>query len=212
MRRVFKNSAADRRCFGALSQRLLDTLDTVPIGCCRPQIDNGKNDDTPAAVLVPLIWRASDWHVILTKRAADLSHHAGQISFPGGKLDPIDGDLVATALREAEEEISLRPSVVNIMGGLSPVRSPAGFIVQPIVGVIKHDIFDRLCPAPDEVACIFTLPLSHLARSDTFKRVQRLGEGRDKSYWIVAHSDHKIWGLSARVLNDLRSRLYQPQD
>ena len=204
-------SVSDNTHYDAVPRQLLTCLDTAPDGRDRPQMKNGRDDDRLAAVLVPLIWRDSDWQILLTKRAAHLSHHAGQISFPGGALDASDKGLVDTALREAHEEISLTPLSVKVMGSLLPVRSPAGFIVQPIVGIIGGDIFDDLRPDPAEVDSIFTLPLAHIGEPDNFSLIPRQTDGRDNSYWVVSHPEHYIWGLSARVLNDLRQRLYHGQ-
>ena len=204
-------SVSDNTHYYALSRQLLTCLDTAPYGRDRPQMKNGRDDDRLAAVLVPLIWRESDWQILMTKRAAHLSHHGGQISFPGGALDASDTGLVDTALREAHEEIRLTPPSVKVMGGLLPVRSPAGFIVQPIVGIVGGDIFDDLRPDPAEVDSIFTLPLAHIGEPDNFSLIPRQTDGRDNSYWVVSHPEHYIWGLSARVLNDLGQRLYHGQ-
>ncbi|MGA1186125.1 MAG: CoA pyrophosphatase [Candidatus Puniceispirillaceae bacterium] len=202
---------SDKTHYDAIARQLLACLDAAPDGRDRPQMKNGRDDDRLAAILVPLIWRDSDWQILMTKRAAHLSHHAGQISFPGGALDASDEGLIDTALREAHEEISLAPPSVRVMGSLLPVRSPAGFIVQPIVGMIGGDIFNELRPDPAEVDSIFTLPLAHIGQPDNFSLVPRQTEGRDNSYWVVSHPEHYIWGLSARVLNDLRQRLYHGQ-
>jgi len=199
----------DKCYFDALPAQLTICLDAVPAGRARPQTEIGHDDDRLAAILVPLIWRNADWQIVLTKRAAHLPHHAGQISFPGGKLERCDATLIDTALREAHEEISLAPPLVRIMGGLMPVRSPAGFIVQPIVGIIDNDIYTSLRPDPAEVDSIFTVPMTHIRQPDNFTLVPRQTEGRDNSFWVVAHPEHYIWGLSARVLNDLHQRLHQ---
>ena len=204
-------SVSDNTHYYALSRQLLTCLDTAPYGRDRPQMKNGRDDDRLAAVLVPLIWRESDWQILMTKRAADLSHHGGQISFPGGALDASDTGLGDTALREAHEEIRLTPPSVKVMGGLLPVRSPAGFIVQPIVGIVGGDIFDDLRPDPAEVDSIFTMPLAHIGEPENFSLITRQTDGCDNSYWVVSHPEHYIWGLSARVLNDLRHRLYHGQ-
>jgi len=193
---------SDKTHYDAIVRQLSICLDTAPDGRDRPQMKNGRDDDRLAAILVPLIWRDSDWQILMTKRAAHLSHHAGQISFPGGALDASDKGLIDTALREAHEEISLAPPSVRVMGSLLPVRSPAGFIVQPIVGIIGGDIFNELQPDPAEVDSIFTLPLAHIGQPDNFSLVPRQTNGRDNSYWVVSHPEHYIWGLSARVLND----------
>ena len=202
---------SDKTHYDAIARQLSVCLDTAPDGRDRPQMKNGRDDDRLAAILVPLIWRDSDWQILMTKRAAHLSHHAGQISFPGGALDASDKGLIDTALREAHEEISLAPRSVRVMGSLLPVRSPAGFVVQPIVGIIGGDIFNELQPDPAEVDSIFTLPLAHIGQPDNFSLVPRQTNGRDNSYWVVSHPEHYIWGLSARVLNDLRQRLYHGQ-
>ena len=202
---------SDKAHYDALARQLSLCLDTAPDGCDRPQMKNARDEDRLAAVLVPLIWRDFEWQILMTKRAAHLSNHAGQISFPGGALDASDKGLIDTALREAHEEISLAPLSVKVMGSLLPVRSPAGYIVQPIVGIIGGDVFTELRPDPAEVDSIFTLPLAHIGQPDNFSLVPRQTNGRDNSYWVVSHSEHYIWGLSARVLNDLRQRLYHCQ-
>ena len=200
-------SVSNKTHCDAIVRRLSVCLDTAPGGRDRPQMKNGRDDDRLAAVLVPLIWCDFDWQILMTKRAAHLSHHAGQISFPGGALDASDKGLIDTALREAHEEISLAPLSVKVMGSLLPVRSPAGYIVQPIVGIIGGDIFNELRPDPAEVDSIFTLPLAHIGQPDNFSLSPRQTNGLGNSYWVVSHPEHHIWGLSARVLNDLRQRL-----
>jgi len=204
--------------YAKLPSRLQACLDAMPDNRAVPPTIASHSDDRLAAVLVPLIQRQTSlghtslgqtsWEIVLTKRAAHLSHHAGQISFPGGAVDHGDAGLVDTALREAHEEIGLMPSMVKIMGGLLPVRSPAGFIVQPIVGIIDSAAYVDLKPAPAEVDQIFTVPLAHIGQADNFTLVPRQTNGRDSSYWVITHPDHYIWGLSARVLHDLRERLY----
>ena len=164
--------------------------------------------DRPAAILVPLLPDAGDWHVLLTKRAAHLAHHAGQISFPGGKVEPEDDGPVGAALREAHEEVRIVPQSVQIVGGLDAVRSPAGFVVQPVVGIVCGDNgLAGLVADPGEVDLIFTLPLSHIINPNNFRLVPRQTNGQRNDYWIVEHDDHLIWGLSARVLNDLHRRI-----
>ena len=171
-------------------------------------LDAAPVTDRPAAILVPLLRSAGHWHVLMTKRAEHLAHHAGQISFPGGKVEPDDDGPVSAALREAFEEVRLMPQSVNIAGGLDAVRSPAGFIVQPIVGIVGGDDgLGGLVADPAEVDLIFTFPLSHVINPSNFRLVPRETNGRRNDYWVFEHDDHLIWGLSARVLKDLHRRI-----
>jgi 8-oxo-dGTP pyrophosphatase MutT (NUDIX family) len=193
------------------------------LGCCLDPLpgllDPGQDELTmpplqqaashrPAAVLVALLRVQFDWHILMTKRAAHLVHHAGQISFPGGKMESYDASPVEAALREAFEEVQLTPGLVQVVGLLDRVLSPAGFIVQPVVGIVRgENALDSLVSNPAEVDLIFTLPLKHLADPDNFRLVHRKTDGRRNDYWVVEHEKHLIWGLSARVLNDLRRRV-----
>ena len=159
----------------------------------------------PAAVLVGLMADTAGWQVIMTERASHLAHHAGQISFPGGKVDATDRTLVATALREADEEIALPASQVDILGGLDPVTSPVGFIVQPVVGIVAPQV--ALQPCPDEVARILTLPLADLISPPRHRRESYVREGRRREVWVIDHPEHHIWGLSAAIIVDLATRV-----
>jgi len=162
----------------------------------------------PAAVLVGLMADASGWQVIMTERAAHLAHHAGQISFPGGKVDESDPTLVATALREADEEIALPATKVDILGGLDPVSSPVGFIVQPVVGIVAPQVALQACP--DEVARILILPLADLISPPRHRRESYIREGHRRDVWVIDHPDHYIWGLSAAIIVDLAARVGPP--
>lgn len=159
----------------------------------------------PAAVLVGLMADAAGWQVIMTERAAHLAHHAGQISFPGGKVDDSDTTLVATALREADEEIALPSTKVEILGGLDPVSSPVGFIVQPIVGIVAPQVDLQACP--DEVARILILPLADLISPPRHRRESYIRESRRRDIWVIDHPEHYIWGLSAAIIVDLAARV-----
>ena len=159
----------------------------------------------PAAVLVGLQKQQADWHVVMTRRASHLAHHAGQISFPGGKVDPNDANLTATALREAEEEIALPPAAVSIIGALDMVTSPVGFLVQPVVGIVAPET--SFVAAPDEVDEVLVLPLEEVLDSARHRRETYLREGLRREVWVIEHTVHSLWGLSASILVDLTSRL-----
>ena len=162
----------------------------------------------PAAILLPLLRVKFDWHILMTKRAAHLAHHAGQISFPGGKVESYDASAVEAALREALEEVQLSPGQVQVVGLLDKVLSPAGFQVQPVVGIVSgENPLNHLMPNPAEVDLMFTLPLAHLIDPSNFRLVHRKTDGKRNDYWVVEHDEHLIWGLSARVLNDLCRRV-----
>ena len=159
----------------------------------------------PAAVLVGLQKQQADWHVVMTRRASHLAHHAGQISFPGGKVDPNDASLMETALREAQEEIALPPAAVSIIGALDMVTSPVGFLVQPVVGIVAPET--SFVAAPDEVDEVIVLPLEEVLDSARHRRETYLREGIRREVWVIEHTVHSLWGLSASILVDLASRL-----
>ena len=177
-------------------------------GCLNPVPARLKETaGRPSAVLVGLMQRRDGWHVIMTERAHHLVHHAGQISFPGGKVDNADPDLVATALREADEEVSLPRSSVEILGGLDTVRSPVGFVVQPVVGLVDPDV--TLRAAPDEVAQVLVLPLGPLIDPQRHVRRSYIREGQRREVWVIEDNQYNIWGLSASILVDLGKRMSQ---
>ena len=160
---------------------------------------------TEAGVLVPLIERPSGVHVVLTKRAAHLSSHPGQIAFPGGKRDAGDADISATALREAHEETGLDPSLVQILGQLPAHETVTGFNVIPTIGwirtpwVVKADL--------GEVAEVFEVPLSHVVTAQNFQVQSRIWRGQRRSYYCVPYWPYYIWGATARILRGLADRM-----
>ena len=159
----------------------------------------------PAAVLVGLQEQHTDWHVIMTRRASHLAYHAGQISFPGGKVDPNDVSIMATALREAQEEIALSPEAVTIIGALDLVTSPVGFLVQPVVGIVAPET--SFVASPDEVDEVLVLPLEEVLDSARHRRETYLRDGVQREVWVIDYADYNLWGLSASILVDLADRL-----
>ena len=158
-----------------------------------------------AGVLVPLIERPSGVHVVLTKRAAHLSSHPGQIAFPGGKRDVGDADISATALREAHEETGLDPSLVQILGQLPAHETVTGFNIVPTIGWIRTPWVVKADPG--EVAEVFEVPLSHVVMVRNFQVQSRHWRGQRRSYYCVPYGPYYIWGATARILRGLADQL-----
>ncbi|HVI99292.1 MAG TPA: CoA pyrophosphatase [Sphingomonas sp.] len=158
----------------------------------------------PAAVLVPVTDRAEPG-VILTQRTDTLSRHAGQIAFPGGRVDPGDADVVAAALREAEEEIGLPPARVTVIGPADRYRTITGFEVTPIVGVVPPDL--PLVPHEAEVAEVFEVPLAFLLDEANHVEASVEWQGRDRHYYEISWDGHRIWGATAAMIVNLSRRL-----
>ncbi len=169
----------------------------------------GVEDDprlTCAAVLVPLLFKEGEWHVLVTQRTQTVEHHKGQMSFPGGACDPGDADLLATALREAFEEIGVPPEMVEVLGALDDFPTITRFVVSPFVGVIPHPFAYRL--AGHEVESVVEVPLSFL-RDPAHLRVEQWeydGRIHDVLFWD--YGPHTIWGATARILKSFLDLIY----
>jgi 8-oxo-dGTP pyrophosphatase MutT (NUDIX family) len=162
-------------------------------------------DGMAAAVLVPIIMEAEP-RILLTRRADHLRSHGGQVSFPGGRIDPEDASPEAAALREAWEEVALDPAAVELIGRLPPHETGTGFVVTPVVGLVTPGVVLR--PAAAEVAAILSLPLTLLLDpgQPTRSRVKLKG-GDWRDVWVWPHDDHHIWGATAAILVSLARRL-----
>jgi 8-oxo-dGTP pyrophosphatase MutT (NUDIX family) len=157
---------------------------------------------TPAAVLVPLVERPDGLTVMLTKRTAHLAHHPGQISFPGGRLEPDDqGDRVACALRETEEEVGLSVDLVQVLGRLDDYTTGTGFLVTPVVGMVRPP-FD-LSPDTFEVEEVFEVPLGFLLDTSNHSLQSREYKGRQRPFWSMTWDGKVIWGATAGILVNL---------
>lgn len=159
---------------------------------------------TPAAVLVPIVDR-QDPTVILTLRPETMRRHPGQVSFPGGRIDPGDTDAVAAALREAEEEIGLAPTSVEVIGIADRYRTVTGFEVTPVLGILPPGL--SLLARPEEVAAIFEAPLAYLL--DPRHQRERSAEwrGRQRHYYEIEWDGRRIWGATAAMIVNLGRRL-----
>ena len=159
---------------------------------------------TPAAVLVPVVDRP-DPTVILTLRPETMRRHAGQVAFPGGRIDPEDDGPIAAALREAEEEIGLPPSMVEVIGVADTYRTVTGFEVTPVVGVVPPGL--SLTPHPGEVADVFEAPLHYLLQPEHQVVRTAMWRGRERSYYEIDYQGRRIWGATAAMIVNLSRRL-----
>lgn len=159
---------------------------------------------TPAAVLMAISDEAEP-QLLFTRRTAHLKRHAGQVAFPGGREDPGDADAVATALREAHEEVALPPGQVEVLGTLDPYRTGTGFLVTPVVGVVPPGL--PLRPDPGEVDALFHVPLAHVLDPANHQRHSGQWQGQTRHFWAIAHEDHYIWGATAGMIVALARRL-----
>jgi len=156
---------------------------------------------TDAAVLVPLVDRGGAIKVLFTQRTAHLSDHAGQISFPGGRVEAADAGREETALRETEEEIGLPRARIALIGRLPDYEIPSGFRITPVVGWIEPP-FD-LRPDPFEVAEIFEAPLGYFLDPGNYQRRQYHFRGRHRHYMAIPYEGRYIWGATAGMLYNL---------
>jgi 8-oxo-dGTP pyrophosphatase MutT (NUDIX family) len=154
---------------------------------------------TASAVLVPLFEREGGLHVLYTKRSEALPHHRGQVAFPGGRhVADADPSLLATALRETEEEIGVDPRHVDVLGPLAPIHTlSSNFVINPFVGVIPHPYTFR--PDPHEVSVIFSVPLDVLLDPATRAEEEWTLEGHTVPIETYRHAGHVIWGATQRI-------------
>jgi 8-oxo-dGTP pyrophosphatase MutT (NUDIX family) len=156
---------------------------------------------TPAAVLIPVIAHPGGLTVLFTQRTTHLKSHAGQVSFPGGRVEPGDASAEFTALREAQEEIGLSPDRVEILARLPDYRTRTGFRVTPVVGLVTPPL--ELAPDPREVESVFEVPLAFLLDPANRERRTREFQGMTVGYYVFDYQDRVIWGATAGMLVNL---------
>jgi 8-oxo-dGTP pyrophosphatase MutT (NUDIX family) len=166
----------------------------------------GRPPWRPAAVLVGLIDRGDDYGVLLTLRPDTMAQHAGQVAFPGGRVDAADASPLAAALREAREEVGVDPEAVILLGRGDPYLTGTGYVVAPYVGLLPADFIAR--PDPREVAAVFETPLSFLMDPAHHQRHERAYAGVLRAYYAMPHNGRYIWGATAGMIKALYDRLY----
>ena len=159
-----------------------------------------------AAVLVPIVTHPEGLSVLFTLRTPHLSAHAGQVSFPGGRVEPGDEDEAAAALRETEEEIGLRPDQIRLIGRLDTYITRTGFRIHPLVGFVAPPL--ALVPDPQEVADVFEVPLDFLMDPANRRRESRLYQGRERFFWAIPYDSRYIWGATAGMVVNLSELLW----
>lgn len=191
-----------------VERRTIPSEAPVPVDIMKERGDHALNAGMEpllplksAAVLVPLIDRPDGITVLFTRRTSHLAHHAGQVSFPGGHIEPQDGGPVETALRETEEECGLDRRHVGVVGRLDTYITRTGFLVVPVVGIVEPPF--TLTPDAHEVAEIFEVPLDFLLDRRNHQRCSVEFEGATRYFWAMPYGRHYIWGATAGMLVNL---------
>jgi len=195
----------------SLRPHLLAEPPTLPLTPARGDFDlNPENrpakrpDLFPAAVLMPIVAREEP-SVLFTQRNPNLKRHAGQVSFPGGRVEPDDISLVQTALRETHEETGIEASFITVAGFLDAYETGTGYAVLPVVGLLNEGF--ALTPNTDEVMEVFEVPLAFLLDPANRRKDQLEWQGRMRSFYAFRYNGHYIWGATAAMLVNFSERL-----
>lgn len=193
----------------SLGVRLRAAVDPATRGLLRGDWDFGGDDPraevlTPAAVLIAVVTHARPT-VLFTRRTTTMRRHAGQIAFPGGRIDPDDAGPVAAALREAHEEVALDPADVEVIGTTDAFETGTGFHITPVIGLIAPG--RQLVPCVAEVAAIFEAPLDFLLDPANHQQRQAEWQGKRRTVYTIVWEGHEIWGATAGIVINLARRL-----
>jgi 8-oxo-dGTP pyrophosphatase MutT (NUDIX family) len=192
-------SRLDREPPGAAGGRLGDHV-------LNPGFVPGDTAFRDAAVLIPVVARVPTATMLLTVRTPHLSAHAGQIAFPGGKIDPADASPAAAAVREAEEEIGLDPGMVEPLGYFDPYFSGTGYRIVPVVARVDPAV--RLTLNPHEVEDVFEVPLSFLMTPENHRRGSKVLLGAPRYFYEMTFEERYIWGVTAGIIRGLYERVF----
>ncbi|KFK91812.1 MULTISPECIES: CoA pyrophosphatase [unclassified Serratia (in: enterobacteria)] len=169
-----------------------------------PQATQVSHNVRPAAVLIPIINRPEPT-LLLTRRADSLRKHAGQVAFPGGKADAEDGSSIATALREAQEEVAIPTQAVHVLGQLAPLDSNTGFQVTPVVGLLPPDI--EFYANAEEVAEVFEMPLHEALTLSRYYPLDIHRNGHSHRLYLSWYQSQFVWGLTAAIIRRLAQQV-----
>lgn len=199
----------------AIIGRLRDRLDPVDTPDLVPRLGDGDLNGAPsptgrtlkqAAVIAPLLLHGGPPRLLLTERASHLNKHAGQIAFPGGRIEPEDTSPMDAALREMHEEVGITQDHVEVIGRFDPYETVTGYCVTPFVGVVHPGY--RLQPDPGEVADVFETPFDFLMDPANHQRESGVWQGQERHFYAMPWKNRYIWGATAGMLKSLHDRLY----
>lgn len=199
----------------ALLERLRMRLDPVETADRGPRFGDGDLNGLPsptgralkpAAVIAPLLMHDGPPRLLLTERASHLNTHAGQVAFPGGRIEADDLSPAGAALREMQEEVGIDPVHVEVLGRFDPYETVTGYCVTPFVGVVRPGY--RLQPDPSEVADVFETPFEFLMNPVNHQRQSRVWQGQERHFYAMPWKERYIWGATAGMLKSLYDRLY----
>jgi len=165
----------------------------------------GAGKSVGASVLIPLVERSGDLHVIMIKRSARLRHHPGQIGFPGGKIEPCDPNSQAAALRETREEVGIAAEDIRILGSRPPQSTSTGFVITPHIGLVASQVKARPCAS--EVTEVLEIPLAALICPDDYTATAIPGVGKTPIRHVIHYRHYRIWGATGRILCTLAENL-----